>query len=313
MEINLSRDWREMAKTNIPVYSIKDEWTLYPIGDIHYENKGCDRVALRKTIRAIQENPRALAIIMGDCFDGIPRDDKRFRPNISDFDTSRESIWQDAVMALADELRPIRDKILGVHMGNHEMTILTRYDVDLIKMLVDDLNNDLVSAQITGPLERRAWLHKLSHGNHPRAVRYYDYCAMTRLRFMYKKTETEKSSSNFVTIWSHHGSGGGNTEGAALNKLVQQPVNFVADVYISGHHHKTPSTKTSLLYLDETGRLREKKRVFVKAPSYLRSYEVGRSDYAERSLHSPAYIGHSAVLIKPFNGKFSEVELNLLI
>jgi UDP-2,3-diacylglucosamine pyrophosphatase LpxH len=304
MELNVQPP-QVVSKLRLVAQHNGDTFYVVPIGDIHWENRGSDKAALRKTIAFIRDTPNCLALIMGDVLDAIPHDDKRYHPGVArvEYLEEMESIWQGAVYKLAQELLPIRDKIIGIHTGNHEKVVAKRFHFDITKYLCDILNEDLIPKKL--PLaDKAAYLLKLSNYGcqiEPRAVRNLRYCAVTRLHF---GIAYDKKMARDIDIWSHHGSGGGRKEGAAMNRIIEAQTIFEgADIYIMGHVHKEMSATRAFLYLNRLGDLKAVERKFVVAPSYLRSYEVGRrDDYAEQLMMSPATIGHVTIEIKPFIG-----------
>ncbi len=119
-----------------------DKWLIYPIGDIHWGHQGCDKVALRQTIRTVANNPYARWIGMGDYGEFITYQHPYFDPSSVDKSTRVWEMKQWArreVGKIADELYPIKDKCIGILRGNHEKFISDRGDIDPAQELAEKL------------------------------------------------------------------------------------------------------------------------------------------------------------------------------
>lgn len=307
MEINVPQGKRRLA---VKLKSSSDFIEIIPIGDAHSENEGFDKNAFRRCIRYIAAEPYRYGMLMGDQFDCIARDDRRSFPDIarSEYRDMMDDLWQSAQYNFAQELMCIKDKLLGIHDGNHEHALHKRYQIDMTQGLCDKLNEHRIPKSIA-PERRLDYLRKLSDASIPlEGVKNLRYCAYTVINFSRAKSESRK---DFV-IWSHHGAGGGRKVGSSLNRLVEVSEGFDADFYVVGHHHRKASTSTEYLYVKRSGadkppQLAVKERHFAIVPSFMRGFQVGRKDsYAERFMLSPSYIGFTKVKVRPFAGRNKE-------
>lgn len=90
-------------------------------------------------------------------------------------------------------------------------------------------------------------------------------------------------------LFLRHGTGGGGTAGAAVNRLEKQEKIIDADIYLSAHtHNQVAFVKDHFFVVEEDGEIetRRKKRLFVCSGSFL-AYEK----YAAKAGYSPAHIG----------------------
>ena len=87
-------------------------------------------------------------------------------------------------------------------------------------------------------------------------------------------------------VYLRHGTGGGSTMGAAVNRLEKQERIIDADVYVSGHTHSQVAFPKNIFVPNGNGGFKRKKRLFVCSGSFL-AYE----DYAATAGFPPAHIG----------------------
>lgn len=93
-------------------------------------------------------------------------------------------------------------------------------------------------------------------------------------------------------VYLRHGTGGGSTMGAAVNRLEKQERIIDADIYISGHTHTQVAFPKNIFVPNGAGGFERKKRLFVCSGSFL-SYE----DYAAAAGFAPAHIGAPRVFM----------------
>ena len=106
---------------------------LIPLGDIHYGADECNEKLFLDTVKWIRRNKLARVILMGDMINAGTRysvgggsyDDK-FNP-------------QEQYDRILEILTPIKDKIWGVHIGNHEERIYDTTSINLGKMMAKEL------------------------------------------------------------------------------------------------------------------------------------------------------------------------------
>lgn len=294
-------------KRYIEIDSAETVVTLVPIGDTHWENRGCDVQALRDCVQWIKKEPNCYAVMMGDALECTAQDHKFFHPRQLRKDFDADNVWEGASATLAHELRPIRDKILGVMTGNHEWRLESRYGYNTTQVLCNILNDDLVSTELRSDYRQiEKFKLSLARRGHPKAVKNYRYSSVVTLTFSLKtKGQTSRPPKRAIRLYFHHGAGGGATQGAAINKLVKMGEHFEGvDIFVMGHYHRDAATRTQCFTFSHTSNeLIARDRLFVIVPAFLQSYYEGHSDYAERNMMPPAVIGWTPIRIKPFHGK----------
>jgi hypothetical protein len=145
----------EVQSVTIPYASASDVFTLWKIGDIHAGTRQCSEKKFDQDIAAIDADPLARWVGMGDYGEFINFHDPRF-------DFNNLSPWVLKQMSgkpldrkgreaagftvagiqrdwLEVKLKPIADKCLGLLYGNHEDVIRVRYECETALGLADRL------------------------------------------------------------------------------------------------------------------------------------------------------------------------------
>lgn len=261
----IRREWRNVTRA--------DEWTLYPLGDIHLGNRACDEKRLKAIVAAIAADDRALWLGMGDMADFIGRSDTRF-------DVDALAPWLtvahlgDIAAAqrdrLLDILGPIAPKCLGMIEGNHERAIKKYYERDIYRELV------------SGIKERGGFPadHDLAFG----------YSGWLTLHF-YRSTTRHRAT--VLRVYLHHGYVGGKLAGAkALN---MQRVLWIheCDLAIMGHSHNTATQ------IEAVRRLRGNKEVQDHRIGMYSGTFMNGARYAEVKGYFPTPLTQPVALLRP--------------
>lgn len=113
-----------------------------------------------------------------------------------------------------------------------------------------------------------------------------------------------------VTLWAHHGQGGGQLPGAPLNKLYHVAAGLEgADVYLMGHTTKIPAVRLSRPRPDWTTNppsLTHRDIFLVNTGGFSRSNipfhrrgSIPRGDYAEAGMMTPSPLSAPLIVIDP--------------
>ena len=103
-------------------YEIPSTCKIFLIGDIHQGSPACYEKGVNKVIECIKKDKNARVVVMGDVIEAINIEDKRI--------TYQKEIPIPAQQRdLAIELlRPIKDKIITILLGNHEMKLWKNFN-----------------------------------------------------------------------------------------------------------------------------------------------------------------------------------------
>ena len=266
----------EIISRTIEYKSRKDNFLIYPIGDIHAGSIHCAEQEIQQKVREIKETKNAYWLGMGDYADCILKDDKRFdigglAPWVKADNILRcQSDW------IKDLFSPIKGKCLGLITGNHEESIHSKYQEDFTRNLCTDLG-----------------------------VSYGGYACYVLLRFQRTTGETKTSQTYKIHAW--HGAGAAQTEGARLMRLMRLVNDFTAHIYLMGHlHAMTQHTPDRIDCIGE--RLKSVKLAATITGSWLRAYTYSKDSvnpsYAEIKGYKPSRIGCPIIRIHPDHDTF---------
>ena len=156
---------------------------LYLFGDQHIGYKYCDINLIKKDITIIKKDPKAKVILMGDMCDiGLKNS---VGAGCFDNDINPEEQIDLAI----ELLRPIKNKIVGIHSGNHSERIKKETTLSPEKMIVNSLNVSYLGDTVFNHIRFKDQTYILftAHGNSDsatitgalnRCMKYSDYVTM---------------------------------------------------------------------------------------------------------------------------------------
>jgi len=193
------------------IYRYGDVFCLKPCADWHVGHRYHDRGALLDYLRAGYDDPKCYIVSVGDLADAIVVGDKRYVKSADG--VMGQAILDSQMEDLARLLMPFKGRILGLGMGNHELTILKHHGSHLIRKLSEKLDTPSLGYQ---------W--------------------MVRWRFFEDDGNGSTARVRTLLVYGHHGwGGGGRTAGASDTKYEKNAAKYIADIYLYGHDHKAKS------------------------------------------------------------------------
>lgn len=259
---------------------------LRPIFDIHYGTINCDVEQLKKDVEWIRQRKNCYTYLGGDMIEAINVSDKRFEIDNLDglLKDKLNRLTQEQVNSVCKILLPIKDKVMFVLEGNHEEICKKRYFYDAAFAIADRLGVPLLS-----------------------------YSAFVRLYFRRHVKDNDTHHVSTIVLYTTHGFGGGKKLGSKVNNVMSLVEGFEADIYIFGHVHALQAVSQPRLHLTHKGelRLQTRDKLYCLAGTYLKTFQLGSSNYAERKGFLPTHIGSLIIKIIPFNytreaGKYIE-------
>jgi hypothetical protein len=178
---------------------------LLPIGDLHCGSPQSDLEKFEGYLRWAKEE-KAYIFCMGDLFDTVV-----IGGVTSPFGATMG--LREAKHYLRDRLRPVKDLILGMIIGNHEARLVKFADCDLIEDLCDDLR-----------------------------VPYCGFSAVLHIGVGHKPRKHDEREWEGTRVsyqgYMHHTTGGGSTPGGKLNRVYKLTDLFEgADFLVGAHNH----------------------------------------------------------------------------
>ena len=251
--------------------SRSDEFTLIPIGDIHLGSRSCDTDALKATIEEVKNTPGCVWLGMGDYSEAITIGDRRFdlrsvepglRPYLDDLPNA-------CLKQLVTLFSPIKDKCIGLLVGNHEETLRLRQSQDIHGALCVALG-----------------------------AKNLGYDALIRWKFK------RVGATSTLMVFASHSTIAGRKDGAKVNRMMDVTRNFDADLYLFGHGHSQIASRSVELSVPESGqlKLKERLRIALMTGTYRKTYAQETLDYSEKMGCSPTPIGSPKIVIRPWAG-----------
>lgn len=224
---------------------------LFPLSDLHVGTKYTDYKLFDKFIAHILEQPNRYVICAGDNMDNATQFSAA-----SSFDNNMTP--QEQRKFLVEALKPIRDQILCMIPGNHELKTQRFTSIDVVETLAEAL------------------------GIHDR---YREDGAYLKLTFGRKATNNKRQ---VYTIYVVHGAGSAKGSGGAINRLESVSHGIEADIYVCGHYHKRVSSKDIYLKVDlRNNKIQEQERLYIVS-SHWAAYFSG---YAQKAMLRPSAKG----------------------
>jgi len=256
----------ELHYIEIPLKTSTEDVVIYALSDTHIGHINHDEKKFDAAINEIKANPRAKVLIMGDIADKRDYKHKFFDPD-QQAPIARKNFIYQCYKLFKNKIKPIKNQIIGMHCGNHDMS---GSDTHYVEEICADLN-----------------------------IKYLGYRAITILRTHHKNCCRAKTS---FTIFSTHGSGGGRNNGSKINRIEQEALSTEADIYMQGHNHFLNHTQgivhKPVLY-NGVVRIHEKQKLFVNCGSFLKSYQEGNYTYSEKASYRPQPTGYVKITINP--------------
>lgn len=266
--------------------SRSDVFRIWYVSDIHWMSKACAEERVRHDIKIIKNDPRSYWIGGGDYCEFIGHTDKRFDPDcVADWVRIKDmgDLGRVGMKQLRDLFKPIRNKCLGLLIGNHEK----RYELVTEQ---ESLHHWLCTELDVPNLEYSA-LFDLLFVRRPR---------LSVPKLQLKSPPRVHGARERFRIFAHHGAGFAQTPGGKLNKLIQFMQSFDADIYFCGHVHDKVSRKEPAIGANEAcNKLVERERLGVVSGSYLKTYQQNVTTYGEQRGYRPTSLGAAVVNINP--------------
>lgn len=248
------------------------DFKLIPLFDIHFGSVLHNNILWNKVVKLILEK-NCYCYIGGDILEFVNVDHKHFcYKNLPpDFQTNLDRILSYSVEYAIEKLQPIKDKILFIHAGNHDVRFLDRIGFDPITAIAKELD-----------------------------IKYYTNSYEVLCKFIFKNKRTYT-----FDLYSHHGVGISTKAGSLINRLEDILSSFDADIYIMGHSHQLIFTYKNFLFLNNTGtQLLKRKKYMLRVGGFRDSRTKNFADYSEKLGHKPSTIGTFLIEVENISGKY---------
>lgn len=272
--------------------SRKDVFRIVYMSDLHLLAKACAEHDIIRQRDAILNDPYTFWIGGGDYGEFIGFGDaKRFDPDAVDEKVKVADLAQLGKVTytkVRDLFMPIRDKCLGMIVGNHEKQYMRR-------LQQEDLHGWLCSELGVPNLGYSCFMDVIFCRTTGQSIvpRFADSIPPRRGKIRH-------SGSSSFRIWCHHGAGAAQTKGGKINRLVSFMRHFDADIFFMGHVHDQMGARIQVLTADsKCEKLQNREKIGVISGSYLKTYAQGVTSYGEQKGYEPTTLGAAWVSIRP--------------
>lgn len=182
---------------------------IHTMADLHIGDPQCDMGLIKRRIEGIKETPAAYMILNGDIVNWATKN--------SPSDMFGEQFTpMEQIRIFADLFAPVKEKILCVQPGNHELRSYRTEGIDITEIACREMG-------IADRYSRTASLLFIRFGEQSRG---------------HKETAgTGNVRRVCYAVYALHGSGGGRKEGAKAIRLADMASIVDADIYIHSHTH----------------------------------------------------------------------------
>ena len=224
------------------------------LSDLHIGDELCNLRLIKSVLEEVKNSPNTFIILNGDLINNSTRNSVG---NVFNDLSPMESI-----VLLCDLLESVKDRILCLTNGNHELRSMKEDGIDIVRLVARQLGIEDRYAE--------GWWYlylTLGMGNKARPIMY--------------------------TLTGVHGYGGGRKNGGKINNLVEMSDKVIADVYVMSHTHTPIMTRNSIFVPDYQHRsLVQKDKYYLMTNSFL---EYG--GYGELYGYTPSTTEHQEMLL----------------
>lgn len=213
----------EINYIDLTDYTVDDKIILIPLGDLHWGSPHCQQRQILELIQWATERKNVFFILMGDLAECSTKE------SIGDGVFQQTINPMEQLMQINKLFSLIKDRIIGVHIGNHEYRIAKTTSIDINKVLSMALN-----------------------------LKYLGFSALT----------TIKLGEYEYDIATTHGIGGSKMPHTKLKKVMDFSQIYLADIYCMGHVHDKLDIPMLIRYR-EGNELKIKKRHFILTGHFL--------------------------------------------
>jgi hypothetical protein len=284
-----------LIQQRIDYHSRSDEFRLWHLTDLHIGARACDEKLLRRHIRLIEDDDRAIVTLGGDLVDAINRkgDKRHLESTLAPWLWGKDDVLQAQLDYLRDEiLTPaLCRKTVAVLAGNHEGSPDQFQGAGLYRQIVK---------------------HVAQHKDVPPPSIALGYRGFLSLSFRRVSATGRAGSGWAMQLFITHGHGGGKLAGGHALELERMLGRFEADLIFMGHRH-TEAYVPLVASRVVGSRIVQTKRVGMLIAGYLGGGaergkdELPATTYDELKGYFPTTRGCTPVLIDPNERSFMPV------
>lgn len=260
-------------------YEYNEPVRLVLFSDTHVGSRFFARNHFKKFLANNMDHPNAWLLGVGDQIDAIvPADMKRFQISTIEekflVGDDPDSVVDAQAKDFCSMLMPYQGRLLGLVQGNHEEAIGKRYGMSIHQRICDILDCE-----------------NLGHS----------FLMLLKMRSNKEGESVQTSRTRSVTIFGHHGfGGGGRTEGGSITKYSRFTQYYDADIYVTAHDHDHWTKKIARVGISNTGKVQHRDQVICNTGAFMKTLSDGRTpSWAETRGFPPRSLGGVVLDITP--------------
>lgn len=228
----------------------ENDFRIVVISDLHIGTKSFREDMWLEQLKELDE-PNTYWISLGDVVEGrVHGDNKMYDVYNTTMNLGEQYTY------FFDSIRPYADKCLGMIVGNHEYSHISKFDINPIQ----------------------------------------EFCAANKIRYLgYVGRLILKNKKGTCRLLAMHGAGGGSKIGSAMNRMNDYASKFLPDVTIMGHHHRPGMNIDTQPREDRFDRVIMYPRYNIMVGSLMDSYRDGVETYAERLMMAPVICSYTII------------------
>lgn len=257
----------------------EDHAYLLVVGDLHVGDKAFGKESRKKLdglVDWVEQHSNARVILNGDLLNTATRVSKT-----SPFE--QDMTLEEQINTVARILLPIKDRIIGAVMGNHERRVLDFAGFDPTISVLTMLGLSVADL-------------------------YFKHCGVLKIKVGKRNRGMGKQGTGVsYTVVFHHTTGGGKLIGSKLNRIDHMRHSTVgnADVYFGSHNHALANAVVVCNeYNPFSETIEQRKQVLVDCGGYLE----WDGSYAEAMQLEPMELGSPRVRL---DGKKKDIRVSL--
>jgi predicted phosphodiesterase len=244
-----------LERTNADVLTIRHndialgwEQRYLLIADVHWDNPHCDRKMLdRHLTEALERNAGILCF--GDWFCAMQgKYDKRSNKESIRPEHKTGNYIDSIVDTAADYLKPYSERFLMLSDGNHETSIRSHLETDLLARLCQQAS-----------------------------IQHMGYSGF--VRFMFQRKAGMRSTRR---LYFHHGAGGGGPVTKGTIQTNRRAASVDADIFVSGHIHESWALENVIVKMNDSGQVTLSTQTHVQLPTYKQEFNMQGGFHIEK-------------------------------
>ena len=243
------------------------------ISDLHVGHTSFSEKHLKSFLKENMERPNTWLIGLGDHMECVvPADLKRYQLSQAVYDSEDpDAVLDYQTSKVVELLQPYQDRIIGLAMGNHELTIVKRYGHNPHRRVCDGLGCDDLG-----------------------------YSFLIRL-LCKPEAKNYRPHINSVVVYGCHGWGGNSrTAGGNVTKYSRALETYEADLYVFGHSHDQFTREIPRIMVDTAGKVKHRPAMVVNVGTFKKTMSnTAIPTWEESKGFPPRTLGGIVVKIHP--------------